>query len=202
MSVERTGNNRDRQTASHPSPLRQSSSRRQSEMPVLEVACALLAALAVLLLLLVCAVRDLVRESRLNRQMPHGAATPMSIPLQRALAAQPDLETICPTTSDPHRLRAKAKPKTTSSTEENKSAESAASSESGHNTAKSSRQPTAESQHLCPLCDTVMHRRSAGRGGKFWVCLTYPVCKGTCSVADPTKRSPVVEVRRRREAQA
>ena len=50
----------------------------------------------------------------------------------------------------------------------------------------------------CPLCDTVMIVRAAGRGGKFWACPTYPRCRGTRSLNDPSKASPVAEIRQRR----
>ena len=54
---------------------------------------------------------------------------------------------------------------------------------------------------MCPLCDGPMETRSAGRGGLYHACLTYPRCRGTRSFANPAKASPVAEIRKRQQKQ-
>ena len=55
---------------------------------------------------------------------------------------------------------------------------------------------------LCPLCDARMTVGKARQGGLFYGCPQYPLCRGSRSMADPTKASPIGEVRRRAQAQA
>ena len=64
--------------------------------------------------------------------------------------------------------------------------------------------PTASKpvvEWLCPLCDSSMLVKTAGRGGISWACPTYPQCRGTRSLAYPSKASPVAEIRQRRQRQ-
>lgn len=54
----------------------------------------------------------------------------------------------------------------------------------------------------CPLCDGPMNIKAARGGGKYWACHRYPApCRGTRSVKDPSRASPVAEVRARQARQ-
>ena len=59
------------------------------------------------------------------------------------------------------------------------------------------KEPQPEVIHLCPLCDQEMVTRRASRGGVFWGCPKYPKCRGTRSWRDPSKASPIAEVKAR-----
>jgi len=49
----------------------------------------------------------------------------------------------------------------------------------------------------CPLCDSTMVIKRAGRGGMFWGCPRHPACTGTRSLAKQNQVSPVKVVRQR-----
>ena len=55
---------------------------------------------------------------------------------------------------------------------------------------------------LCPLCDEPMAARRAHRGGMFLGCPAFPLCRGSRNMRDPTKASPVMEIRERARAAA
>ena len=48
---------------------------------------------------------------------------------------------------------------------------------------------------LCPLCENIMQFKRAGKGGCFYSCSTWPICKGTRSMKTK-KPGPAAEISR------